>query len=78
LFLEEKYLHASFLTRSSKDLKKIKYEIGEIFPKDFYYPEVFFKPRPDIVPSPWKSMDLKYKFRAFIETPFKKLKRRLI
>lgn len=78
LFLEDKYLHASFLSRSSKDPKKIKYEIGNDFPKDFYYPEVFFRPRPDIVPSPWQSMDLKYKLRAFIETPLKKIKRRIV
>jgi len=78
LFLDEPYLHASFLKRSSKDTKKIKYEIGESFPKDFYYPEVFFRGRPAIVPSPWKTMGGSYKFRAFIETPLKKIKRRLI
>ena len=78
LFLETPYLHTSFLKRSSKDIKKIKYEIGESFPKDFYYPEVFFKTRPDIVPSPWKNMDLNYKLRALVETPLKKIKRRII
>lgn len=77
LFLETPYLHTSFLQRSSKDAKKIKYEIGDSFPRDFYYPEVFFRPRPNIVPSPWKSMELIYKLRAGIETPLKKLKRRL-
>ncbi|MEK7497556.1 MAG: glycosyltransferase [Patescibacteria group bacterium] len=78
LFLEEKYLHASFLLRSCKDRKKLKYEIGEEFPLDFYYPEVFFKPRPDIIPIPWQSMSSNYKLRAKLETPFKKLKRKLI
>lgn len=78
LFLEEKYLHASFLERSRKSKYKFKYEIGEEFPKDFYYPEVFFRPRPSIVPSPWKTMGLKYKLNAFWQTPLKKIKRRLI
>lgn len=85
LFLDEPYFHASFLKRSSKDKqslllrskKKIKYEIGESFSKDFYFPEVFFVPKPDNVPSPWKAMELTYKLRAGIETPFKKIRRRL-
>lgn len=71
LFLEDMYLHASFL-------KKRKYEIGEEFPKDFYYPEVFFKNRPSFVLSPWKRMSVGYKFRASFETPLKKIRRRLI
>jgi glycosyltransferase involved in cell wall biosynthesis len=70
-FSDEKYLHASFL-------KKPRFEIGKEFPKDFYYPEVFFRPRPSIVPSLWQPMTKDYKLRAFIETPLKKLKRRLI
>lgn len=78
LFLDEPYLHASFLKRSPKEGKKIKYEIGESFPKDFYYPEVFFKSRPDMVPSPWKTMSNDYKLRALFETPLKKMKRRII
>lgn len=78
LFLDEPYLHASFLKRSSKDRKKIKYEIGENFPKDFYYPEVFFKSRPSIVPSPWRTMDSGYKLRAMFESPLKRIKRRIV
>ena len=78
MFLETPYLHASFLKRSSKDNKKVKYEIGERFPKDFYYPEVFFKSRPSIVPSPWETTSSNYKLRALIETPLKKIKRRII
>ena len=69
LFLNKPYLHASFL-------KKNKYEIGEEFAKDFYYPEVFFKNRPGIVPSPWKVMSSGYRFRAFFETPLRKIYRR--
>ena len=71
LFYDKPYLHASFL-------KKRKYEIGESFPKDFYYPEVFFLPRPSIVSSPWQPMTKDYKLRASVETPLKKIKRRLL
>lgn len=78
LFLDKPYLHASFLKRSSKDTKKMKYEIGHRFPKDFYYPEVLFRPRPDIVPSPWKTMNCGYRLIALFETPLKKIKRRII
>ena len=77
LFLEKQYLHASHLNRSSRDRKKIKYEIGEEFSKDFYYPEVLFKTRPPIIPSPWRSMTLGYRFKSELETPFKKVKRRI-
>ncbi len=78
LFLDSPYLHMSHLRRSSKDIKKIKYEIGNRFPLDYYYPEVFFRDRPVEVPFVWNSMDIKYKMRAFIETPIKKIKRRLV
>lgn len=71
LFLDKPYLHASFL-------KKIKYEFGIPFPLDFYYPEVFFKLRPTIIPSPWKSMGFGYKFRAFFETPLRLIYRRIL
>lgn len=77
-FSDKPYLHMSHLLRSSKQRPKFKYELGESLPLDFYFPEVFFKPRPNVVPSPWRSMSFEYKFRAFIETPLKKLKRRLI
>lgn len=78
IFFDDRYLHASFLKRSSKDRKKIKYEIGLDFPLDFFFPEVLFKMRPEIVPSPWVPMNTGYKLRAIIETPLKKLKRRII
>lgn len=77
LFLDEPYFHASFLKRSSKDSRRVKYEIGDCFSRDFYFPEVFFLPRPDNVPSPWKNMEFAYKLRGAVETPLKKLKRRL-
>lgn len=78
LFVESPYLHASFLKRSEKDEKKIKYEMGEAFPLDFYYPEVFFKVRPRLVPCVWQPMGLVYKYWAMFQTPLKKIKRRIL
>ena len=81
------YLHASFLQRSGskdKDMNvpkradKLKYEVGISFPSDFFYPEVFFKDKPDMVASPWEKMDNRYLLRALIQTPAKRVKRRLI
>lgn len=78
LFADEHYLHASFLKRTSMSESKYKYELGLEFSKDYYYPEVFFRDRPNIVPLPWTTTSLEYKIRAVVETPLKKLKRRLI
>lgn len=82
-FIDAAYFHATFLARSKKDLdvpkrkKKLKYEIGKSFPLDFYYPEVFFKKRPGIVPSPWRKMGPAFYGRALLETPLRKIKRKL-
>jgi glycosyltransferase involved in cell wall biosynthesis len=82
-FVNAPYLHATNLKRSSEDSKVIKrakkyrFEIGESFPKDFYYPEVFFKEKPDLITSPWNTISNSYKFRAFFETPLRKIKRRI-
>jgi len=88
LFIDEKlYMHFTHMIRSrnqEEDLKvmkrdiKVKYELGIPFALDFYYPEVFFKPRPAVVPLPWGRMDKKYFWRAFLETPLRKVKRRLV
>jgi hypothetical protein len=86
LYIEAPYLHATFLQRAKtkedeknvpKRTKKLKYEFGISFPADFYYPEVLFKERPEIVPSVWNKVDMKYKLRAVFETPLRKIKRRL-
>ena len=83
-FVDAHYLHASFLPRGGtkgKDLevvkrsKKLKHELGENLSKDFYYPEVFFKEKPNFIPSPWSTMSASFKFRAFFETPLRKMKR---
>lgn len=87
VFVDAPYLHATHLPRAKtgvqelnvpKRAKKLKYEMGVEFPKDFYYPEVFFKPRPEIVPSPWVKRSFGYTMRAVLETPLKKIKRRII
>ncbi|HET7098893.1 MAG TPA: glycosyltransferase [Patescibacteria group bacterium] len=53
VFLETPYLHLTHLRRSSKKSEKIKKRNGLSFPLDFYYPEVFFRPRPDFILTPW-------------------------
>lgn len=86
IFVDAPYLHATHLPRAAdlakekdvpKRAQKLKYEIGISFPSDFYYPEVFFRPRPEIVPSPWVKRSGSYIARAAVETPLKKIKRRI-
>ncbi len=86
-FLDAPFMHFTYMARSSsreKDLKvpkrdiKLKYELGISFPLDFYYPEIFFRPRPAIVPSPWRKIRKDYFLRAFMETPIRRLKRRMV
>lgn len=84
-FVDVTYLHTTFLPRGEnrisdtlvpKRAKKLKYEIGTEFSVDFFYPESFFKEKPNFIISPWEKMSNLYKVRAFIETPLKKIKRR--
>lgn len=77
-FSDAKYLHTSFLRRTSVENKKIKYEFGLQFPSDYFFPEVFFKQYPTIIPSPWRLPDLRYKLLAVVQTPLKKIKRRIL
>lgn len=83
-FIDAPYLHATSIERSDRDRevikrkKKLKYEIGTSFPRDFYYPESLFKDKPNFVESPWRVMSDSYRFRAFFETPLRKIKKRLI
>lgn len=87
LFLDTPYLHATFLPRGERridDLKvskrknKLKYELGDKFSLDYYYPECFFKEKPEFIPSPWETKSNNYILRAFFETPLKKIKRRIL
>lgn len=84
IFVDAPYLHATHIVRSSSDDNiykrgmKLKHELGISFPLDFYYPEVFFKSRPETISSPWKVMDFSFKFRSFFETPLRQIKRRIL
>jgi len=85
-FINTSFMHFTHMIRSStlekdrtvpkREIKQ-KVEIGNMFSLDFYYPEVFFRPKPDIVPPPWSRMDEGYYVKALIQTPLRKLKRRI-
>jgi glycosyltransferase involved in cell wall biosynthesis len=85
-FVEAPFMHFTHMIRSTgliqdrlvpkRDIK-YKYELGRTFPKDYYYPEAFFRTRPSYVLSPWETMDTRFLVRGLIETPLRKLKRRL-
>lgn len=86
IFVDAPYLHTTFLPRSTsrfddlnvpKRAKKLKYELGIEFPADFYYPEVLFGDTEKMVDSPWRVINTGYKLRAILETPFKKIKRKI-
>jgi glycosyltransferase involved in cell wall biosynthesis len=83
LFLPVHYFHATHLPRSSKDdevpmrQKKRKYEIGLPLLKEIEYPEVFYLKRPEIIPDPWVKMSKEDYLRASLQTPFKRIKRKL-
>lgn len=85
-FLNAPYIHTTHLKRSEyinsnevyKRNKKLKYEIGIETPKDYFYPEVFFREKPSIVKSPWEIPNLDYKIISMIETPLKKFRRRYL
>lgn len=81
------YLHFTHVIRSSsrkidlevpKRSKKLKYDLGRNFPLDFYYPEVFFRKRPEIVESVWEKATLGYNLQAFLQTPLRMFKRRFL
>lgn len=83
---EKTYIHFTNVVRSvnqkedslvPKRGNKLKYELGVPFTKDFYYPEVFFEDKSDIIPSPWVSFDKQFLLRSMIETPLRKIKRRI-
>ncbi len=86
-YLDAPYLHTTHLARSGsrakdgeviKRKRKLKYELGIPFPKDQYFPEVFFRNKPEIVLSPWETLGNDYKAVAFLETPMRKLYRRTL
>lgn len=86
LFLDRPYLHFSNIQRS--DFKsgdrlvmqrsgKVRYEIGLKFSENFKFPEVFYQEYPSYLADPWRKMSASYAIRAFLETPLRKIKRRL-
>ncbi len=86
LHTEDYYLHFTHLVRSrtrEEDLKvvkrgfKYKYELGKRFPKDFVYPEVFYKEYPSFIENPWQKRSFGFTIRALIETPLRQIKRRI-
>lgn len=84
--IEAPYLHATNLKRAGggkdadvvKRKKKLKHELGIYFPLDFYYPEAFFREKPETLESPWEVMDTRFKIRAVLETPLRKIKRAIL
>lgn len=86
IFIDAPYLHATNLERAGmgkdteviKRKKKLKYEFGINFPLDYFYPESLFAERPAFVESPWKVMTGPFKLRASIETPARKIKRKIM
>lgn len=80
------YWHMSYLPRSAtrdKDeevmmrKKKRKYEIGIKRPNWIEVPEVFYIPRPTIVPDPFYKMNSWEYLKASVQTPLKKIKRKI-
>jgi len=83
VFLDKPYLHVTNLKRSTKQQDRViarerKYEVGIPFPANFRYPEVFYEKYPSCVPSPWTKMTKPEKLRSLLETPLKKVKRRIL
>ena len=72
--LSGEYWHLHHLKRSSVGIhRKPKKELGEI--ATVHLPEVFFKSRPPLVPSPWISYSQKEKILVHIITPLLMAKR---
>jgi len=87
LFLKNRYFHTTYLTRSDtrkrdksvlNRFKKSKMELGISFPKNFKYPEVFYKKTPNIVPSPWEKRSNFEFLISLAQTPIKELRRRVL
>ena len=82
-FIDAPFLHLTHLKRSAKDegvmgrAGKVRHELGIPLPLDFYYPEALFRPSVPLVSSPWRRVDIAFRARAFIEYPFRKIKRLL-
>lgn len=87
IFSDTPYMHFTNMIRSSsrgQDKKvpkrsfKLKYEIGKKFPEDFLYPEVFYKPFPSFVSSPFKTMSKSFYIKSLFLSLPRKVKRRIL
>lgn len=85
VFLDVPYHHATHLMRSNqrkhdlaviKRKSKLKFELGELVPS-VEIPEIFFAPRPKIVPDVTQKAPLSFWLKAAIQTPFRRTKRKL-
>lgn len=81
------YLHFTHLMRSSsliansevpKRSFKHKSELGLSLSSTYYYPEVFFRPKPNCVKSPWVARSRKYELKSYPLTILRKMKRRFL
>lgn len=86
IFLDAPYMHFTHMVRSSNlifDKKvpkrdaKYKHELGKRFNSDFYFPEIFFLPKPSSVISPWTNLEFTYIVRSGLIKPLKKIKSKL-
>lgn len=86
-FVDAPYMHFTHVMRSSfrdkdkevpKRSQKLKYDLGIPFPPDFYYPEVFFTARPEIVLSPWTNRSLDFIIKSAFLFPLRRGKRYLL
>lgn len=82
IYLDEPLLHLTNLSRSTASetgviSRQKKYELGHKLAPNFRYPEVFYQHRPQIVPDPWRSASLTDQILGFIQTPLKKIKRKI-
>lgn len=86
IFLDTPYMHFTNVTRSNtrkgdlstlKRKGKLKYEIGDKFPLDLYYPEVFFYSKPKEIASVWEAMKAPYIVKSVSLTTPKKIKRKI-
>lgn len=73
VFLESPFLHLTHLKRSRVSREKYKHDLGINFSGDFKYPEVLYKERPEIVPSPWIKRSIKYEAISLAKKPFQSL-----
>lgn len=80
LFTDAPFMHLTHLKRSSykKRENKIKYDLGKPFPKNFIYPEIFYKTYPAWIESPWEKRALSFVLKSILRMPFTFIWRRML